>query len=361
MVNSSFMTHLPYKSLKRAWEPTNWSDNNERVLALYIQQFPMGMAIASSARVGNALGSGNVVQAISSYKVSVICTRKNWFICSAFCNMSKIWRTHARMHARTHTCIISKSKIWRTSFLPVAVSCTMGLIFGSSKSVLGYIFTTDKWVQVSWASFSRDNPFHYHFSIDDGIQLSNSEWFHPKLCPTHLIVRFSCCSAFSNSAVSGLTSQENHWAGCRNHHHMCIFAPCWRHVGESLLGEAILSGWHKATAFQYDLDCVQGLTSGILRGAGKQKIGAILNLVGYYGVGLPIGLSLMFAGKLGIVGMCHKRLQLWVHVQKSTKKKKALFSLLKVCGLESLFVFFYKQRFLLPSCGNSTGIRLLKR
>lgn len=123
---------------------------------------------------------------------------------------------------------------------------------------------------------------------------------------------------------------------------MCIFAPCWRHVGESLLGEAILSGWHKATAFQYDLDCVQGLTSGILRGAGKQKIGAILNLVGYYGVGLPIGLSLMFAGKLGIVGMCHKRLQLWVHVQKSTKKKKSF--VLPFKGLWSgIFVCVFLQ------------------
>uniref|UniRef100_A0A671Y8G4 Multidrug and toxin extrusion protein n=1 Tax=Sparus aurata TaxID=8175 RepID=A0A671Y8G4_SPAAU len=45
------------------------------------------------------------------------------------------------------------------------------------------------------------------------------------------------------------------------------------------------------------------VTGGILRGAGKQRIGAICNLVGYYCIGIPIGLSLMFAAKMGIVGL----------------------------------------------------------
>lgn len=42
----------------------------------------------------------------------------------------------------------------------------------------------------------------------------------------------------------------------------------------------------------------------MLRGTGKQKLGAIANAVGYYAVGLPIGLSLMFAAKMGVLGMC---------------------------------------------------------
>ena len=45
------------------------------------------------------------------------------------------------------------------------------------------------------------------------------------------------------------------------------------------------------------------VTGGIIRGAGKQMIGAGCNLVGYYFVGLPIGVSLMFAAHLGIVGL----------------------------------------------------------
>lgn len=52
------------------------------------------------------------------------------------------------------------------------------------------------------------------------------------------------------------------------------------------------------------LQCTSG---GILRGSGNQKVGAIVNAIGYYVVGLPIGISLMFAAKLGVIG----KLQPW--------------------------------------------------
>ncbi|XP_018419612.1 PREDICTED: multidrug and toxin extrusion protein 2-like [Nanorana parkeri] len=42
---------------------------------------------------------------------------------------------------------------------------------------------------------------------------------------------------------------------------------------------------------------------GILRGMGKQKIGAITNIFGYYFIGIPVGLSLMFPAKLGVIGL----------------------------------------------------------
>uniref|UniRef100_A0A8C7TSJ9 Multidrug and toxin extrusion protein n=1 Tax=Oncorhynchus mykiss TaxID=8022 RepID=A0A8C7TSJ9_ONCMY len=48
------------------------------------------------------------------------------------------------------------------------------------------------------------------------------------------------------------------------------------------------------------LDAASG---SIIRGAGKQKVGAICNVLGYYGVGFPVGVSLMFAAKLGIMGL----------------------------------------------------------
>lgn len=41
---------------------------------------------------------------------------------------------------------------------------------------------------------------------------------------------------------------------------------------------------------------------GILRGTGKQKIGAIFHAVGYYAICLPVAVSLMFAAKIGIIG-----------------------------------------------------------
>ncbi|KAM9852887.1 multidrug and toxin extrusion protein 1 [Aulostomus maculatus] len=51
------------------------------------------------------------------------------------------------------------------------------------------------------------------------------------------------------------------------------------------------------------LDAVSVATGGIIRGAGKQKVGAVCNILGYYGIGFPIGVSLMFAAKLGIKGL----------------------------------------------------------
>uniref|UniRef100_A0A3Q3FJX6 Multidrug and toxin extrusion protein n=1 Tax=Labrus bergylta TaxID=56723 RepID=A0A3Q3FJX6_9LABR len=44
-------------------------------------------------------------------------------------------------------------------------------------------------------------------------------------------------------------------------------------------------------------------TGGIVRGAGKQMIGAVCNLVCFYFIGFPIGVSLMFPVKMGILGL----------------------------------------------------------
>ncbi|XP_051891591.1 multidrug and toxin extrusion protein 1-like isoform X1 [Pristis pectinata] len=49
-------------------------------------------------------------------------------------------------------------------------------------------------------------------------------------------------------------------------------------------------------------DAITCVSAGVLRGAGKQKLGAVANFVGFYLIGFPIGISLMFAGKLGILG-----------------------------------------------------------
>ncbi|XP_074521634.1 multidrug and toxin extrusion protein 1-like [Halichoeres trimaculatus] len=55
--------------------------------------------------------------------------------------------------------------------------------------------------------------------------------------------------------------------------------------------------------FMHVFDAVAGVTGGVLRGAGKQLIGALCNLVGYYFIGFPIGVSLMFAAQMGIIGL----------------------------------------------------------
>ncbi|XP_026874547.2 multidrug and toxin extrusion protein 1 isoform X1 [Electrophorus electricus] len=55
--------------------------------------------------------------------------------------------------------------------------------------------------------------------------------------------------------------------------------------------------------FIHLFDALACITGGIVRGAGKQLLGALCNIVGYYFVGFPIGVSLMFALNMGIIGL----------------------------------------------------------
>ncbi|XP_035515441.1 multidrug and toxin extrusion protein 1-like [Morone saxatilis] len=55
--------------------------------------------------------------------------------------------------------------------------------------------------------------------------------------------------------------------------------------------------------FMHVGDATAGVAGGVLRGAGKQLIGALCNLVGFYFIGFPIGVSLMYAANMGIVGL----------------------------------------------------------
>ncbi|XP_071360685.1 multidrug and toxin extrusion protein 1-like isoform X2 [Trachinotus anak] len=57
------------------------------------------------------------------------------------------------------------------------------------------------------------------------------------------------------------------------------------------------------SGFMHVGDATAGVAAGVLRGAGKQLFGALCNLVGLYFIGFPIGVSLMFAANMGIVGL----------------------------------------------------------
>ncbi|KAJ7555243.1 hypothetical protein O6H91_05G028100 [Diphasiastrum complanatum] len=51
------------------------------------------------------------------------------------------------------------------------------------------------------------------------------------------------------------------------------------------------------------MDGMQGILSGVLRGCGRQELGAAINFVVFYGVGVPIGATLAFALKFGGSGI----------------------------------------------------------
>ncbi|XP_031610020.2 multidrug and toxin extrusion protein 1-like isoform X1 [Oreochromis aureus] len=59
----------------------------------------------------------------------------------------------------------------------------------------------------------------------------------------------------------------------------------------------------KLYSFIHVAEAISSVTGSIVRGAGKQKIGALCSLVGYYLIGFPIGVSLMFPVKMGILGL----------------------------------------------------------
>lgn len=50
-------------------------------------------------------------------------------------------------------------------------------------------------------------------------------------------------------------------------------------------------------------EAMTGACSGVLRGIGKQKFGAILNAMSYYGVGMPLAVVLLFVAKIGVIGL----------------------------------------------------------
>jgi MATE family multidrug resistance protein len=50
-------------------------------------------------------------------------------------------------------------------------------------------------------------------------------------------------------------------------------------------------------------DGVQGVTTGVLRGAGDTAFSFLANLVGHYLVGLPLAILLTFRLHLGVVGL----------------------------------------------------------
>ncbi|NXM75030.1 S47A1 protein, partial [Serilophus lunatus] len=65
-----------------------------------------------------------------------------------------------------------------------------------------------------------------------------------------------------------------------------------------------LVAWVMPTYVVFHLfEAMTGACSGVLRGIGKQKFGAILNAVCYYGVGMPLAAVLLFVAKIGVIGL----------------------------------------------------------
>uniref|UniRef100_A0A673ABH8 Solute carrier family 47 member 3 n=1 Tax=Sphaeramia orbicularis TaxID=375764 RepID=A0A673ABH8_9TELE len=70
----------------------------------------------------------------------------------------------------------------------------------------------------------------------------------------------------------------------------------------------------QATLFFSISSCLAIFFESIIRGAGKQRVGAICNFVGFYCIGFPIGIPLMFAAKQGIMGKIYMSLDWYFYL-----------------------------------------------
>uniref|UniRef100_A0A8D3DJZ8 Multidrug and toxin extrusion protein n=1 Tax=Scophthalmus maximus TaxID=52904 RepID=A0A8D3DJZ8_SCOMX len=115
-------------------------------------------------------------------------------------------------------------------------------------------------------------------------------------------------------------------------------------------------------------------SGGVIRGAGKQKVGAVCNFLAYYGVGFPIGVPLMFAAKLGIKGLWTGLFTCvflqctflifylvrmnWNKVTVEVSKRRQIFPLCRACGcffyeLNVCILFFLQAQIRAGVCGSS--------
>ncbi|KAJ8347655.1 hypothetical protein SKAU_G00262440 [Synaphobranchus kaupii] len=138
-------------------------------MVLCMGQFPLGVHAAACVRVGNALGAGNTTRALITCKVTLV--------------------------------------------LSGVLAVFQGIVLGTSKTAIGYIFTSDKNI----------------------VELVSS------VLTVYIFLQF--------------------------------------------------------------FDALVCVSSGILLGSGKQKIAAMANLICCYCIGLPLGIALMFAAELRIMGL----------------------------------------------------------
>lgn len=145
------------------------------------------------------------------------------------------------------------------------IAVVQGIAIASCKSNLGYIFTSDEWV------FHQDT-------------LLNTPW------KANIFVYILLLFAETSCRSSRRPSQPAHsFSSLMRCWYIRLFC-----LPLCMTGICIINGTICV--------CFQCVCFGILIGCGMQKIVALSNLVAYYFIGLPVGIALMFAAKLKILG-----------------------------------------------------------
>ncbi|CAB1348992.1 unnamed protein product [Coregonus sp. 'balchen'] len=220
-------------------------------LASICYMFPLGFSVAGSVRVGNALGAGDTEQAKLSAKLAMFCAG--------------------------------------------SVSVCLSVLVGILKDKISYVFTYDEQIRERVAQVMA---FYAPFLLLDAISFP---------------LGFSVAGSVrvGNALGAGYTEQAKLSAKlamfCAGSVSCVLVGSCWDTEDKIsyvfTYDEQIRERVAQVMAFYAPFLLFRCNIGSIIRGAGKQKVGAICNILGYYGVGFPIGVSLMFAAKLGIMGL----------------------------------------------------------
>ena len=94
------------------------------------------------------------------------------------------------------------------------------------------------------------------------------------------------------------------------------------HYSRSNVGASVLinTGWPKSSLKDFSalIDQLQSFLAGVLRGAGRQTIGAVSNFGSYWLFGVPLGVMLATAGDMGALGY-------WIGLVSATFAQLALY------------------------------------
>ncbi|KAM7333540.1 hypothetical protein ACRRTK_006860 [Alexandromys fortis] len=212
-------------------------------LSIIVYMIPAGFSVAANVRVGNALGAGNIEQAKKSSAVSLIVT-----------------------------------ELFAVTFCVLIIVC---------KDLVGYIFTTDRNPARS-VSRTRVRPRPL---LEEWAEEANKKL--QELGKGQTLVQAHKKELSTENQVGGNLKASRSYG-----------RPL---LPSSVAGEgdivALVAQVVPIYAVSHLFESLACTCGGVLRGTGNQKVGAIVNAIGYYVIGLPIGIALMFAAKLGVIGL----------------------------------------------------------
>ncbi|KAL6312214.1 hypothetical protein AAG906_025556 [Vitis piasezkii] len=186
----------------------------------------------------------------------------------------------------------------------------------------------------TWTGFSReamhDVPKFLRLAIPSAVMICLEIWSfemmvllsgllpNPKLETSALSISLNICSVIYmiplglSGAISVRVSNEL-GAGRPQSARLAIYVVLFMVTIEGVLVATILISGHKFWGYSYKImvlvavshfwDGIQSVLSGMVRGSGKQKIGALINLGAYYLVGIPFGALLAFVYHIGGKGL----------------------------------------------------------